>query len=122
MDRAEHKQMLYPRHAVQGTEGSECHKDLVWKDEDGWICKGTKPNIDSYSAFFDNCKANDTGLTAMLEKAGVTDVYCCGLVTDICVQATALHGAEAGFLVAVIEDATKPLSADNLPTTKATLE
>ena len=32
--------------------------------------KGTRPNIDSYSAFFDNCKANDTGLTSLLEAHG----------------------------------------------------
>ena len=40
------------------------------------VYKGKKANIDSYSAFFDNCKANDTGLTKQLEDAGVTDVYC----------------------------------------------
>ena len=40
------------------------------------VYKGQKANIDSYSAFFDNCKANDTGLTKQLEDAGVTDVYC----------------------------------------------
>eukprot|EP00435_Cladocopium_sp_Y103_P043698 s1988_g12.t1 len=102
-DRAEHPQMLYPRHAVQNTWGSECHKDLVVKPEDMSVYKGKKANIDSYSAFFDNCKANDTGLTKQLEDAGVTDVYCCGLVFDIC----------------VIEDACKPLSeSEVLPTKK----
>ena len=88
-DRPEHQQMLYPRHCVQGEWGAECHAELVLKDSDLKIYKGVKPNIDSYSAFFDNMKANDTGLTAMLEKEAVTDVYCCGLVTDICVKATA---------------------------------
>lgn len=43
---------------------------------DSQVYKGQKHNIDSYSAFFDNCKANDTGLTKQLEDAGVTDVYC----------------------------------------------
>ena len=38
-----------------------------------------------------NLKVNDTGLDAMLTKAGVTDVFCCGLVTDICVKSTALR-------------------------------
>ncbi len=91
------------------------------------VYKGKKANIDSYSAFFDNCKANDTGLTKQLEDAGVTDVYCCwvatlcedswilvrktsdipqalgcGLVFDICVKSSALHGAEMGFKVTVI--------------------
>eukprot|EP00930_Biecheleria_cincta_P076128 TRINITY_DN63334_c0_g1_i1.p1 TRINITY_DN63334_c0_g1~~TRINITY_DN63334_c0_g1_i1.p1 ORF type:complete len:373 (-),score=80.29 TRINITY_DN63334_c0_g1_i1:304-1422(-) len=121
-DRKEHTQVLYPRHAVQNTEGGMCHKDLIVKDTDAKIYKGTKPNIDSYSAFFDNCKANDTGLTAVLEQAGVTDVYCCGLVTDICVKSTALHGAELGFRVSVIHDASRPLSEDNVAPTKSVLE
>ena len=34
--------------------------------------------------------------------ATVTNVYCCGLVFDICVKSSALHGAEMGFDVAVI--------------------
>merc|ERR1711907_527803 len=81
-DREEHQQMLYKRHAVQDTEGGKLHPDLVTAESDLKVYKGTKKNIDSYSAFFDNCKANDTGLTAMLEAAGVPDVYCCGLVFD----------------------------------------
>ena len=201
-DRAEHTQMLYPRHCAQKSWGSECHKDLVLKPSDmsvslacwfsdvllssfhvfllgiSWdpckskVFKGQKANIDSYSAFFDNCKANDTGLTQQLENAGVTDawiasergvvlfvwkwsksltpflfltavftllqsnaftfvhdshherskdVYCCGLVFDICVKSTALHGAEMGFRVSVIEDACKPLSESEVEPTRKLL-
>jgi len=121
-DRAEHSQMLYPRHGVQNTWGAECHKDLVMKPTDLSVYKGKKANIDSYSAFFDNCKANDTGLTKQLEDAGVTDVYCCGLVFDICVKSSALHGAEMGLKVTVIEDACKPLSQSEVEPTKKVLE
>eukprot|EP00913_Durusdinium_trenchii_P020391 g19155.t1 len=85
------------------------------------VYKGQKHNIDSYSAFFDNCKANDTGLTKQLEDAGVTDVYCCGLVFDICVKSSALHGAEMGFRVSVIEDACKPLNEKDVEPTKSVL-
>mmetsp|Transcript_25414 Transcript_25414/g.60549 ORF Transcript_25414/g.60549 Transcript_25414/m.60549 type:complete len:355 (-) Transcript_25414:124-1188(-) len=120
-DRKEHTQMLYPRHAVKNTEGSKCHSDLVMKPEDMSVFKGVKPNIDSYSAFFDNCKANDTGLTKQLEYAGVTDVYCVGLVFDICVKSSALHGAEMGFRLSVVEDACKPLNQSDVEPTKATL-
>jgi len=120
-DRPEHAQILYPRHAVQGTEGGKTHADLIVKDSDLKVYKGVRPNIDSYSAFFDNMKANDTGLTAMLENENVTDVYCCGLVTDICVKSTALHGAEVGFNAFVIHDASRPLSNDNVEPTKKLL-
>lgn len=121
-DREEHQQMLYPRHAVQNSEGGKCHKDLVLKATDKSVYKGTKPNIDSYSAFYDNCKANDIGLKAILEKEGVTDVYCCGLVLDICVKATALHGAELGFRTVVVENACKPLMMDNVEPTREILK
>ena len=59
-------------------------------------------------------QGNDTGLTAMLTEHGITDVYCCGLVTDICVKSTALHGAEGGFHVAIIEDASMPFVKENM--------
>ncbi|CAK9009074.1 Nicotinamidase (Nicotinamide deamidase) (NAMase) (Pyrazinamidase) (PZAase) [Durusdinium trenchii] len=91
------------------------------RDEFDHVYKGQKHNIDSYSAFFDNCKANDTGLTKQLEDAGVTDVYCCGLVFDICVKSSALHGAEMGFRVSVIEDACKPLNEKDVEPTKSVL-
>lgn len=121
-DRPEHSQMVYPRHAVQDTWGGKCVEGLVLAEADRHIYKGTKPNIDSYSAFFDNCKANDTGLSAMLESAGITHVYCCGLVFDICVKSTALHGAELGFHMCVIEDACRPLDHANDEATRATLK
>eukprot|EP00438_Fugacium_kawagutii_P015461 Skav202291 [mRNA] locus=scaffold3364:55719:71700:+ [translate_table: standard] len=106
---------------AENTWGAECHKDLILKPADMSVYKGKKANIDSYSAFFDNCKANDTGLTKQLEDAGVTDVYCCGLVFDICVKSSALHGAEMGFRVSVIEDACKPLNASDVDPTKKVL-
>jgi len=120
-DRPAHTQVLYPRHGVQGSWGSHCHERLDVRPDDPRIHKGTKPNIDSYSAFFDNCKANDTGLTALLEAQGVTDVFVCGLVFDICVKATAVHGAEMGFSVSVIEDACRPLDPNNNTDVKAEL-
>jgi len=126
-DRPEHEQTLYPRHAAQGTDGFKTHPDLVVKETDGTILKGQKPNIDSYSAFFDNSKSNDgkrydTGLTKLLEDKNITDVYCCGLVFDICVMSSALHGAEMGFKTHVIEDACRPLSQDNVPGVKDKLK
>lgn len=113
-DRPEHQQVLYVRHAVQESWGGMTHPDLVVKESDKKLYKGTKANIDSYSAFFDNCKANDTGLTGVLSEEKVTHVYCCGLVYDICVKSSALHGAEMGFKTTVIEDACKPLIKDNV--------
>ena len=117
--RPEHQQLVYARHCVQGSWGSECHPDLVVKESDGKIYKGQKPNIDSYSAFYDNLKVNDCGLRALLEAEGVTHCYCVGLCFDICVKCTALHGAELGFQVVVVEDACRPLMLSEVAPTKA---
>lgn len=49
------------------------------------IYKGTEGGLDSYSSFFDNQRLRETKLRSELLKKGVTDVYVCGLATDICV-------------------------------------
>jgi len=118
-DRPAHGQLVYARHCVQGTWGAECHADLTVKPSDGKIYKGLKPNIDSYSAFYDNLKINDCGLLAWLEERGVTHCFLTGLCFDICVKSTALHGAEAGFMMYVVEDACRPLFPHEVEPTKA---
>lgn len=47
--------------------------------------KGIKSDIDSYSAFFDNCKLNETTLNSDLKKLGINELYVCGLAADVCV-------------------------------------
>lgn len=98
-------QILWPRHCVQESEGSEVHKDLVQQDDDLIVYKGTDPRIDSYSAFFDNYKLNKTELDDELKKLGVTHVIVTGLAFDVCVKYTALDAADLGYDVTVVEDA-----------------
>ena len=69
------------RHRSSSLEYLQCVNDRFFSYQTQ-VYKGKKANIDSYSAFFDNCKANDTGLTKQLEDAGVTDVYCNSLQLD----------------------------------------
>ena len=52
------------------------------------IHKGFNPDVDSYSAFFDNQKLSKTSLEEILRKEDVTDVYVCGIATDVCVGNT----------------------------------
>jgi nicotinamidase-related amidase len=49
------------------------------------VYKGSRSNIDSYSSFYDNQRLNETKLRNELEKRGVTDLYICGIATDVCV-------------------------------------
>jgi nicotinamidase/pyrazinamidase len=100
-------QVLWPDHCVQGTHGAAFASDLYTGSIDRIFRKGTDPQVDSYSGFFDNGRRHDTGLADYLRDQGVTDVYVMGLATDYCVQATALDAARLGFRTYVIEDACR---------------
>ncbi|XP_061519558.1 uncharacterized protein LOC1281742 isoform X2 [Anopheles gambiae] len=79
------KQRLWPRHCVQDSWGSELHKDLKVVEHGVKVYKGTNPEVDSYSVFWDNKKLSDTTLCAQLRLKGSTDIYVCGLAYDVCV-------------------------------------
>ena len=49
------------------------------------IRKGIYRNLDSYSAFADSSKLNETQLYKSLKNRCVTDVFVCGIATDVCV-------------------------------------
>ena len=71
------------------------------------IRKGTDPEIDSYSGFFDNGRRKATGLESYLRERNVTDVYVTGLATDYCVLWTARDAQSLGFTTHVIADACR---------------
>lgn len=101
------QQVLWPDHCVQKTQGAEFHPDLATGRIEAVIRKGTDPEIDSYSGFFDNAHRKATGLEHELRSRGVTGIYVVGLATDYCVRFTALDAIELGFRVAVIRDACR---------------
>jgi len=78
-------QVLWPRHCVQESWGAELHKDLKLHPRKNIVYKGVNPDVDSYSAFFDNAKLGKTSLADQIKEAGCTDVYVCGIATDVCV-------------------------------------
>ena len=49
----------------------------------------------------------------------VTHLYVCGLALDVCVAFTALHAAEEGFVVTVVEDACAGVSVEGIDEKKA---
>ncbi|MGB1235571.1 MAG: bifunctional nicotinamidase/pyrazinamidase [Planktomarina sp.] len=93
-------QVLWPDHCIIGTEGAAFHKDLR-TDADMIIRKGFRPDIDSYSAFFENDQATPTGLDGYLRTRGITDMTIVGLATDFCVNYSAVDAAKLGFNVTV---------------------
>ncbi|MFO8064764.1 MAG: bifunctional nicotinamidase/pyrazinamidase [Spirochaetota bacterium] len=100
-------QILWPDHCVQGTSGAEFHPDLDVRPINLVLHKGTKQNLDSYSAFFENDAHTETGLRSLLEGLGFDRVVVCGLAADVCVYFTAVDARRIGFETAVLWDATK---------------
>lgn len=103
------EQILWPDHCVQGSKGAELHRNLDMNKITAIFRKGMNPEIDSYSAFYDNSKASPTGLAGYLHEKGANDLYFCGLAADICVFFTLTDALNEGFNVTLIEDGTRPL-------------
>ncbi|CAF1512176.1 unnamed protein product, partial [Didymodactylos carnosus] len=101
------EQVLWPAHCVQHTRGADLHKDLILVSNAIHVFKGANPNVDSYSAFWDNMKLAKTSLDDQLRERNVTDVYVVGLATDVCVAATAMHSIENNYRTILIEDACR---------------
>ncbi|XP_070498924.1 nicotinamidase isoform X1 [Chironomus tepperi] len=112
------KQRLWPRHCVQDTWGSELHKDLKIVENSIKIYKGTNPEVDSYSVFWDNKKMSDTTLCAQLKLKSVTDVYVCGIAYDVCVGATATDALSAGYRTVLIDDCCRGVDLQDIEATK----
>lgn len=104
MDMPYGPQMLWPTHCVQGTRGAAFHSDLNSDRADMIIRKGFRPQIDSYSAFFENDHSTPTGLEGYLRTRGLTKLVMVGLATDYCVAYSALDAAKLGFDVTVKMD------------------
>jgi nicotinamidase/pyrazinamidase len=85
------KQILWPNHCIKNTWGSQLDDrlkqefiDIIWR-------KGTKENLDSYSALLENDKDTETGLAAFFNYDGSFDCFIdiVGIATDVCVYNTA---------------------------------
>lgn len=104
------EQVLWPDHCVQGEKGAMLVRGFDDRRVEAIFRKGTDPEIDSYSAFFDNGRKKSTGLGDYLKGRGIKQVYVCGLAAEFCVLYTALDAKELGFETFYIEDATRALS------------
>jgi nicotinamidase/pyrazinamidase len=107
VDLAYGKQVLWPDHCVQGTDGASLSKDLAIPQAELIIRKGFHKDVDSYSAFTEADGKTTTGLAAYLKARNVERVFVAGLATDFCVAWTALDARKAGFETYVVEDACR---------------
>jgi nicotinamidase/pyrazinamidase len=118
-------QELWPDHCVQGTRGAALHPGLPDAAISLVLRKGTRPDVDSYSAFQENVgpdgRRPTTGLGAWLAARGVRRVFVCGLARDFCVRASAVDAASEGFEVVVLDDLTRAVFPDRRPAIDALL-
>ena len=114
-------QMLWPDHCVQATPGADLHPTLDTRRVEAIFRKGTDPDIDSYSAFFDNGHRKATGLAAYLRGRGVTRVYLAGLAADYCMYFSAKDALTEGFETVVLAEATRAISVEGWAAAQADL-
>jgi nicotinamidase/pyrazinamidase len=104
-------QELWPDHCVRGTWGAQLHPGFPDAAVTLLLRKGTRREVDAYSAFRENVGPGGarltTGLGAWLEARGTRRVFVCGIARDFCVRATAVDAAAEGFEVVVLDDLTR---------------
>lgn len=121
-----HPQVLWPDHCVQGAPGAALDDRVDWTQVDLILRKGTRPQVDSYSAFRENHGPDGerptTGLAGWLRERGIEEVHMCGLARDYCVLWSAQDAVTAGFRVRFLWDLTRPVTPSGDAPTLAALE
>lgn len=92
---------LWPPHAVKGTRGAEVIAELAPQKDDHVVVKTR------YSAFF------KTNLESLLKKLQVDTLILTGVVTNMCVWATALDGYMRGYKIVVPQDSVTGVDSDD---------
>lgn len=103
--------VLWPDHCVAGSKGADFHPALRTEFARLILRKGTRRELDSYSAFFENDGITSTGLAAWLSALGITSLVLLGLATDYCVKATALDARSLGFGVDLVDEGMRGVEA-----------
>jgi nicotinamidase/pyrazinamidase len=103
------QQTLWPAHCVQGTWGAEFHPELDLIQAELILRKGFHPQIDSYSAFFENDRTTPTGLFGYVAERGLGRVFLTGLAYDYCVGYSALDARGLGLEAFVLRDACRAI-------------
>ncbi len=105
-------QTLWPPHCVQGTQGADFHPELDLPQAELILRKGFRPQIDSYSAFFENDRITPTGLAGYLRERGLTRGFFAGLAYDFCVGYSALDARRLGFPAVVLRDTCRAIDLE----------
>lgn len=116
------RQELWPIHCVQGTTGAEFSPLLKTEMIAKTFYKGIDPDIDSYSAFFDNAHQRSTGLGEYLKEHWINEITIVGLATDYCVKYSVQDAIKLGFAVTVVIDGCRGINLQSGDIEKALKE
>jgi len=100
-------QVLWPDHCVQSGRGARFHAGFNLSPVSLIVRKGFRPNLDSYSAFFENDRETPTGLEGWIRGLGIETVIVGGLATDYCVFYSAMDSLRLGFETILVKDAVR---------------
>lgn len=103
-------QTLWPDHCIQSSRGAEFHAGLNLPMAQLIVRKGFNPDIDSYSAFFENDRVTPTGLAGYLAELSLTRCFFAGLAYDYCVGYSALDARRLGLEAFVLRDACRAIN------------
>ncbi|WP_074023575.1 bifunctional nicotinamidase/pyrazinamidase [Xenorhabdus eapokensis] len=106
-------QVWWPNHCIQGEFGAEFHPLLNQSAIQEIFRKGENPQIDSYSAFFDNDHKSKTRLDAWLTEQNIQRLFVMGIATDYCVKFTVLDALALGYETYVIIDGCRGVNIQN---------
>ncbi len=104
-------QVLWPVHGLAGSPTARLAMPELEARADVIVRKGTRRDVDSYSAFMEADRTTRTGLAGWLRERGVARVFLCGLATDYCVNWSAIDAVDAGFETVVLSDACRGIAA-----------
>lgn len=105
-------QQLWPDHCVAGSSGAQIEPRIRLPPDVRYVRKGTRPSMDSYSAFFEDDGVTPAGLHDMLQERSATAIVVAGLATDFCVLATVLDACRLGYKVSISEAACEGIDID----------
>lgn len=106
------EQVLWPDHCIQGTYGADFHPLAAPAVARAQLIvrKGHDPEVDSYSAFFENDRRTTTGLAGYLRDKGVRRCVFVGLAYDFCVAWSAIDAVSVGFEGVVLKRFTRGIA------------
>lgn len=109
----------WPPHCRGGTPGVELHPALQPRPFEAVFTKG---EYDAAYSGFEGVSTDGVPLADWLRGHGIDQVDLVGIATDVCVRATALDAASAGFTTRVLLDLTAAVAPDRIPETLAAFD